>query len=76
MKVVTKTAIAAVSGTAAFAMLENVPFRVVTQKYGKGIVEYGTPCDAQGKMYIEVDLAKPANGTEDGYTGVAPASLM
>lgn len=75
LKVVTKTAIAAVSGTAAFTMLENVPFRVVTQKYGKGIVEYGTPCDAQGKMYIEVDLAKPANGTEDGYTGVAPASL-
>lgn len=75
LKVVAKTAIAAVSGTAAFAMLENVPFRVVTQKYGKGIVEYGTPCDAQGKMYIEVDLAKPANGTEDGYTGVAPASL-
>ena len=75
LKVVTKTAIDAVSGTAAFAMLENVPFRVVTQKYGKGIVEYGTPCDAQGKMYIEVDLAKPANGTEDGYTGVAPASL-
>ena len=75
LKVVAKTAIAAVSGTAAFTMLENVPFRVVTQKYGKGIVEYGTPCDAQGKMYIEVDLAKPANGTEDGYTGVAPASL-
>ena len=75
LKVVAKTAIASVSGTAAFTMLENVPFRVVTQKYGKGIVEYGTPCDAQGKMYIEVDLAKPANGTEDGYTGVAPASL-
>ena len=75
LKVVAKTAIASVSGTAAFTMLENVPFRIVTQKYGKGIVEYGTPCDAQGKMYIEVDLAKPANGTEDGYTGVAPASL-
>lgn len=75
LKVVAKTAIPSVSGTAAFTMLENVPFRVVTQKYGKGIVEYGTPCDAQGKMYIEVDLAKPANGTEDGYTGVAPASL-
>lgn len=75
LKVVAKTAIAAVSGTAAFTLLENIPFRVVTQKYGKGIVEYGTPCDAQGKMYIEVDLAKPANGTEDGYTGVAPASL-
>ena len=48
---------------------------MLLKKYGKGIVEYGTPCDAQGKMYIEVDLAKPANGTEDGYTGVAPASL-
>ena len=59
--------------TSAFAKYESVPFRVVTQKYGKGIVEYGSACDAEGKMYIELDLAKPVvqqAGTIDGYIGV------
>ena len=67
-------------------------FRVVTQKYGKGIVEYGNNnatlvfpdsktgggqydnvCDAQGKIYLEVDLQVPVcitcGGSMDGYTG-------
>jgi len=68
-------------------------FRVVTQQYGKGIVQYGTTtqtnftssplgnggsfeniCDAQGFMYIEVDLSCPICATcdatsLDGYTG-------
>lgn len=59
--------------TAAFKKYESVPFRVATQKYGKGIVEYGSICDAEGKMYIEVDLAKTCAqqaGTIDGYVGV------
>ena len=66
-------------GTSAFQIGEGIPFRVVTQKYGKGIVEYGNPCDAQGKMYIELDLAKPTREqgkTIDGYIGVAPESLQ
>jgi len=47
-----------------------LPFNIVTQKYGKGIVEYGTKssnsynnggkyydlCDATNAMYIQVDL--------------------
>ena len=44
-----------------------LPFTVVTQKYGKGIVEYGTKsagitgnysdiCDANGVIYLQVDL--------------------
>ena len=52
---------------------EAIPFRIVTMKYGKGLVEYGNLCDAKGKMYIELDLAKPckeANKTIDGYIGV------
>ena len=64
--------------TAAFRKFESVPFRVVTQKYGKGIVEYGAACDAEGKMYIELDLAKPVvqqAGTIDGYVGVDAAAL-
>ena len=66
-------------------------FRVVTQRYGKGIVQYGNNnstlvfpnsktdggqydniCDAQGYIYLEVDLQVPAevgSGSMDGYTG-------
>jgi hypothetical protein len=52
-----------------------LPFRVVTQKYGKGIVQYGstsTPafpngpggsfdniCDAEGKIYLAIDSSEP-----------------
>ena len=57
---------------------EAIPFRVVTMKYGKGLVEYGNLCDAKGKMYIELDLAKPckdANKTIDGYIGVDPEAV-
>ena len=65
-------------------------FRVVTQKYGKGIVQYGTQtttsfpstgnggsydnlCDANGVIYLEVDLQTPcAIGVNsiDGYSGL------
>lgn len=66
-------------------------FRVVTQKYGKGIVEnltsreatvtpggrYTDICDADGTIYLEVDLTQPdATGTSTtGYVGVDPATL-
>ena len=61
-----------------FAEGESLQFRVVTQKYGKGIVEYGNPCDAQGKILLEVDLSKPVKkqmSTVDGYVGV-PADAL
>ena len=64
--------------TAAFRKFEAVPFRVVTQKYGKGIVEYNGICDADGKIYLELDLAKPVvqqAGTIDGYVGVSASQL-
>ena len=66
-------------------------FRVVTQRYGKGIVEYGQQasttwpttgsggqyynvCDANGRIYLEVDLQVPVcidcgQTSPDGYTG-------
>ena len=52
--------------------------KVITQKYGKGIVEYSSICDAEGKMYIELDMAKPVvqqGATIDGYIGVDAAAL-
>ena len=85
LKVITTEAIASTnvegaSGvtTASFKKYEAVPFRVATQKYGKGIVEYGNACDAEGNMYLELDLAKPVvqqAGTIDGYVGVAPTAI-
>jgi hypothetical protein len=66
-------------------------FRVVTQKYGKGIVQYGSQttstfpndktgggsfdnlCDAQGIIYLEVDLQVPCTvgaNSLDGYSGL------
>ena len=59
-----------------FEQYEGLPIRVVTQKYGKGIVEDGV--DAQGCIYLDVDLAKPCRKqgqTLDGYVGIEmPAS--
>lgn len=59
---------------ACFEKFEGIPFRVVTQKYGKGMVEYNAGCDAEGCIYIDVDLAKPCKkqgATLDGYMGIA-----
>lgn len=82
LKVITKDAIASGTvnnaSTTSFSKYESIPFRVVTQKYGKGIVEYSSICDAEGKMYIELDMAKPViqqGATIDGYIGVDAAAL-
>ena len=77
LKVVTKSAIESTEGSS-FAANESLQFRVVTQKYGKGIVEYGNPCSAEGKILLEVDLTKPVKkqqATVDGYVGVPQADL-
>jgi len=83
----------ALSTSATFSGLgtNDLLFRVVTQKYGKGIVQYGssTPttfavnntsnggsyddiCDANGIIYLEVDVQSPASigaNSLDGYSG-------
>ena len=64
-------------------------FNVVTQKYGKGIVEYGGEattvfpggkyddiCTADGKIYLAVDVSSPValgSTSLDGYTGTSYA---
>ena len=61
-----------------YKKMDNVPFRVVTQRYGRGIVEYNDVCDAEGAIYLELDLAQPTKEmgvTFDGYIGVNPASV-
>ena len=61
-------------GQVIFSNGDQVPFRVVTQRYGKGIVDYGDICDATGCIYLELDLTHPVcvtcgDGTFDGYIG-------
>lgn len=56
-----------------FDQNEAIPFRVMTQKYGTGIVDYKSICDAEGKIYLDIDLSKPCakmGQTIDGYLGV------
>jgi hypothetical protein len=58
----------------------KVPFRVVTQKYGKGIVQYTDICDAQGVIYLGLDLSHPVsinatNTTFDGYIGASATTV-
>jgi hypothetical protein len=66
-------------GETIFANAAEIPFRLVTQKYGKGIVDYNDICDATGVLYLELDLTHPvnANGTStyDGYVGAVDTSI-
>ena len=85
LKVITKQAIGGESGEtsgdtqfATYKAMEPVHFRCVTQRYGKGLVEYGQICDAQGKIYLEIDLAKPTkkrDTTIDGFIGIDPSII-
>jgi hypothetical protein len=54
----------------------EIPFRLVTQKYGKGIVDYDDICDDAGVLYLDLDLTHPAvtTSTYDGYTGMISGS--
>ena len=73
LKVVAKSAITSKESSTCFEANEAIPFRVVTQKYGKGMVEYAGTCDAEGCIYLDVDLAKPAKkqgASMDGYLGI------
>lgn len=79
LKVIATEEIAGDDKFTSFAAGESIPFRVVTQKYGAQLVDYGENiCDGQGKMYIELDLTKPCKEqgkTINGYIGVNPESM-
>jgi hypothetical protein len=64
-----------------FKEMESIPFRVMTQKYGKGIVERASSsvCDVEGVMYLELDLTKPTTEqgvSIDGYLGIDPDTVI
>ena len=64
--------------TTTYASGATMLFRVVTQKYGFGIVDRNDTCDSQGNIYLEVDTSCPACITctsSDGYVGSSGMSL-
>jgi hypothetical protein len=68
-------------GNAVIPAYGEVPFRLVTQQYGKGIVDYTNLTDATGTLYVEADLRHPVGtnavtgaagiATYDGYIGAS-----
>ena len=74
LKVVTNGEIVDNDGTVIAVTGAELPIRLVAQKYGKGIVDYGNICTPDGCLLVEVDLTHPAcvdcsSGRIDGYTG-------
>ena len=82
LKIVTTPAILDVDGQTIIASGAEVPFRLVTQKYGRGIVDYGKDiCDADGCLLVELDLTHPAciscsSANFDGYVGASSATTF
>ena len=67
------------SGNNVIGLDGSVPYRLVAQKYGRGIVDYGDICTPDGCLLVEVDLKTPAcvscsASTFDGYVGATEAS--
>jgi hypothetical protein len=59
----------------------EVPFRVHTMQYGKGMINYGDICNANGNLYIELDLTTPVcvecgDNTFDGYIGASTGTTI
>lgn len=81
LKVMAKSDITGGADFTTFAANENINFRVVTQKYGEQLVNWmnqDNVADANGNMYIELDLTKPCKKqglTFDGYIGADPATI-
>ncbi|MDB4335487.1 hypothetical protein N9994_00325 [bacterium] len=74
LKVVSTSAIVDNDNDEIIAAGAEVPFRLVTQKYGSQVVEYSDICDAKGTLHLELDYTHPAcvscdSGKIDGYTG-------
>jgi len=81
LKIVTTPAIVDVDGNTIIAAGAEVPFRLVTQKYGRGIVDYGSICTPDGCLLVELDLTHPAciscsSANFDGYVGASTATTF
>jgi hypothetical protein len=76
LKVVSNNAILNGDGNTIIASGAEVPFRLVTQQYGKGIVSGSNSLtDGTGTCYLGLDLSAPVSqtgtATYDGYKGAS-----
>jgi hypothetical protein len=74
LRVYPTNAITTLTGTEIAGANDDIPFRIVTQRYGRGIVDYGDVCTPNGEIFIELDLTTPVcvecgDDTFDGYIG-------
>jgi hypothetical protein len=81
LSIVTTPAIVDADGNTIIAAGGTVPFRLVTQKYGKGIVNYSDICTPAGCLMVELDLIHPAciscsSANFDGYVGATSATTF
>jgi hypothetical protein len=87
LNIVTTANILDKDGNAVAVANKSVPFRLVTQKYGKGIVDYNSLTDATGAVYLALDLTHPVGttagsgaaaagtATYDGYVGASATTV-
>lgn len=85
--VITNSNILDPDGNVIIAQNKEVPFRLVTQQYGKGIVDYTSLTDVTGTLYLALDITHPvgttASGTLragtstfDGYVGTSATTFQ
>jgi hypothetical protein len=53
----------------------EIPFRVVTQQYGQGIVNYTNITDATGTLWVELDITHPVGTTANGAARAGTATF-
>jgi hypothetical protein len=77
LTVLSTNAILDQDGNTIIAAGGDIPFRLVTQQYGKGIVDYTNITDASGTLYVELDMRHPVDGTStyDGYVGASATTV-
>ena len=74
LHVVSNYAILDKDGNTIIAANKEIPFRIVTQKYGVGLVDYQSLSDATGNVYVALDLTHPVGTTNASYASVGTST--
>lgn len=73
--VVANQAILDQDGNTIIAQNKEIPLRLLTQQYGRGIVDYTNLTDATGTCYIGLDLSHPVGSTAAGSAKAGTATF-
>ncbi len=78
LQVVTSSNILDSAGNVIIAANKAIPFRVISQKYGEGIVQYNNVTDltnAAGNILLSLDLTHPIGTTASGAAAAGTATF-